>query len=221
MKVLPLPVTPSRTWCLSPRRSPSASSAMARGWSPAGLEVAHELEPACRPGRGRAAAPRRAHGTHLRTSRTSASPRLYGRPGGPSARRPRLRAAYGRMAASFAEAVMDRRHHCHRRAGGHRGHPRGQGRARSSAGSAARSSSPDASSSARGEVDAKVTADTVEIAGEFKGELKARSLSVLEKAPRGGHDRRPAPGHARRGAAQRLRERRATGAGDRRPRRQR
>jgi cytoskeletal protein CcmA (bactofilin family) len=31
-------------------------------------------------------------------------------------------------------------------------------------------------------VEAKVTADAVEIAGDYKGELKARSLSLLEKA---------------------------------------
>ena len=34
--VLPDPVTPSRVWYLSPRRSPALSSAMALGWSPAG-----------------------------------------------------------------------------------------------------------------------------------------------------------------------------------------
>jgi uncharacterized protein (TIGR02996 family) len=36
VKVLPLPVTPSRVWCASPRRSPSVNSPIARGWSPCG-----------------------------------------------------------------------------------------------------------------------------------------------------------------------------------------
>ena len=36
VKVLPDPVTPSRTWWRSPRRRPSLSWAMARGWSPRG-----------------------------------------------------------------------------------------------------------------------------------------------------------------------------------------
>src|SRR6185295_19815219 len=35
VKVLPEPVTPSRTWCLSPRSSPVTSSPIARSWSPA------------------------------------------------------------------------------------------------------------------------------------------------------------------------------------------
>src|SRR6188472_758253 len=34
VNVLPEPVTPSRTWLLSPRRRASVSCAMARGWSP-------------------------------------------------------------------------------------------------------------------------------------------------------------------------------------------
>jgi hypothetical protein len=34
--VLPEPVTPSSVWKRSPRRRPAVSSAMARGWSPAG-----------------------------------------------------------------------------------------------------------------------------------------------------------------------------------------
>jgi hypothetical protein len=37
VKVLPEPVTPSRTWSLSPAARPSVSSRMARGWSPAGV----------------------------------------------------------------------------------------------------------------------------------------------------------------------------------------
>ena len=36
LKVLPLPVTPRRTWCLSPRARPAVSSSMAAGWSPLG-----------------------------------------------------------------------------------------------------------------------------------------------------------------------------------------
>ena len=44
VKVLPEPVTPSSTWCGSPRRSPAVSSAMARGWSPVGCELALEVE---------------------------------------------------------------------------------------------------------------------------------------------------------------------------------
>src|SRR5258708_1343205 len=36
VKVLPDPVMPSRTWCLSPRARPSISSPMALGWSPLG-----------------------------------------------------------------------------------------------------------------------------------------------------------------------------------------
>ena len=34
--LLPLPVMPSRVWKRSPRSSPSASAAMAAGWSPEG-----------------------------------------------------------------------------------------------------------------------------------------------------------------------------------------
>ena len=37
VKVLPEPVTPSSTWSFSPRSRPSVSSAMACGWSPAGV----------------------------------------------------------------------------------------------------------------------------------------------------------------------------------------
>jgi hypothetical protein len=36
VNVLPEPVTPSSTWLLSPRASPSFSSRIARGWSPCG-----------------------------------------------------------------------------------------------------------------------------------------------------------------------------------------
>src|SRR5215210_2798777 len=36
VKVLPVPVAPSRVWKRSPRASPWLSSAMAPGWSPAG-----------------------------------------------------------------------------------------------------------------------------------------------------------------------------------------
>ena len=35
VNVLPEPVTPSSTWCWSPRFSPSISSGTARTWSPA------------------------------------------------------------------------------------------------------------------------------------------------------------------------------------------
>jgi hypothetical protein len=38
VSVFPVPVAPSRVWCRSPRASPSVSSAMARGWSPAGAK---------------------------------------------------------------------------------------------------------------------------------------------------------------------------------------
>jgi hypothetical protein len=37
VKVLPEPVTPSSTWSRSPRSIPAISSAIASGWSPAGL----------------------------------------------------------------------------------------------------------------------------------------------------------------------------------------
>ena len=36
VKVLPLPVTPRRVWCSSPRWMPATSSRMAPGWSPCG-----------------------------------------------------------------------------------------------------------------------------------------------------------------------------------------
>lgn len=36
VKVLPEPVTPSKTWCLSPFTTPSVSWLMASGWSPLG-----------------------------------------------------------------------------------------------------------------------------------------------------------------------------------------
>jgi hypothetical protein len=36
VKVLPLPVTPSKVWQRSPRSTPSTSWAMACGWSPVG-----------------------------------------------------------------------------------------------------------------------------------------------------------------------------------------
>ena len=38
VKVFPEPVTPSSVWKRSPRASPAVSSAIARGWSPAGCE---------------------------------------------------------------------------------------------------------------------------------------------------------------------------------------
>ncbi|MCK7530630.1 MAG: hypothetical protein MZV63_06085 [Marinilabiliales bacterium] len=44
MKVLPEPVTPSSTWCRSPRSSPRVSSSIACGWSPAGRSGPCELE---------------------------------------------------------------------------------------------------------------------------------------------------------------------------------
>jgi hypothetical protein len=37
VKVLPVPVAPSSTWLRSPSSTPSTSSAMAVGWSPAGV----------------------------------------------------------------------------------------------------------------------------------------------------------------------------------------
>src|SRR6185436_8991344 len=37
VKVLPLPVTPSRTWCFAPATAPSASASIACGWSPCGV----------------------------------------------------------------------------------------------------------------------------------------------------------------------------------------
>jgi hypothetical protein len=36
VKVLPLPVMPSRVWCFSPPCRPATSWAMASGWSPRG-----------------------------------------------------------------------------------------------------------------------------------------------------------------------------------------
>src|SRR5699024_6307942 len=36
VKVLPLPVTPSKVWHRSPRRTPCTSFSMASGWSPVG-----------------------------------------------------------------------------------------------------------------------------------------------------------------------------------------
>src|ERR1700722_13897992 len=42
--LLPLPVMPSSVWYRSPRRIPAVSSAMARGWSPAGEKSATSLK---------------------------------------------------------------------------------------------------------------------------------------------------------------------------------
>ncbi len=42
--VLPEPVTPRSVWYRSPRRSPAVSSAMARGWSPAGWKGRLDLK---------------------------------------------------------------------------------------------------------------------------------------------------------------------------------
>ena len=44
VKVLPDPVTPSRVWKRSPRRTPSTSLAIASGWSPCGRVVGLEGE---------------------------------------------------------------------------------------------------------------------------------------------------------------------------------
>ena len=37
VNVLPDPVTPNKTWLLSPRSNPSVNSLIASGWSPVGL----------------------------------------------------------------------------------------------------------------------------------------------------------------------------------------
>ena len=44
VKVLPEPVTPSSTWCVSPRSSPSTSSPMARCLVAGELEIGDEVE---------------------------------------------------------------------------------------------------------------------------------------------------------------------------------
>src|SRR5262245_57149557 len=59
VKVLPLPVTPSRTWCFLPERNPSTSLRIASGWSPFGSNSVVSLNrpptsiPPGRPGRAR------------------------------------------------------------------------------------------------------------------------------------------------------------------------
>src|SRR5262249_18698753 len=50
VKVLPEPVTPSSTWCLSPRSRPSVSSPMARCWSPASSKSDTRLKRSYREG---------------------------------------------------------------------------------------------------------------------------------------------------------------------------
>ncbi len=43
VNVLPVPVAPSSVWYWSPRKSPSVSSPMARGWSPIGGNAVESL----------------------------------------------------------------------------------------------------------------------------------------------------------------------------------